>query len=579
MINMIEISNEINIELMNLKLRGLYTDLHLAVQKNDLKLAYLVLSRGEIGIESTTSALNLAISYKKIEMVRMILNYNVKITQKLIYDLSDCLGAKEVLRYLQREPFEKTGYEQIKSELRELEEKKVDINQLKHEAPKTIFILGLTDLHLAIESSDLSSAENILNSAALSKLEKTSALNLAIAYQKMDMVKLILNYDVEASIGLIYDISDVLGIEEAIDYLSKHSRWHSAWEKIQAELRFFQKKKQVAYSEPLVTKKSPVLSTVDVLLSHTYSDMLPEIMTEKYLNYYENSIDYNRNGMVKDVIECISSKYTVNNDKTKLIVLNDAITPNYIAYANNPEKAGGIHILSTSKTQLIREMTYMCLDRLLQNGLRPYAWYDLEAVKEYQEAAKQTLLNLASNLFNIKSHKLNNMTFQEIADDLSGYTDLWLIHIGCEKEVEDLPDFIIEAHVAAFNELSRMRYSIDYITSTFYKLVNKYNVKSSEDMAMFCKVSRLMIGGDIAQNIQVSIIGLMVESECYNLDTRIMQSFAPLQKYWADHILPKIQELKDEHIALCDEILNVCLDTGFGCSSKYTNVICIEEFM
>lgn len=176
-------------------------------------------------------------------------------------------------------------------------------------------------------------------------------------------------------------------------------------------------------------------------------------------------------------------------------------------------------------------------------GLNGYAYFDTKSKKEYEKAAKATLLNV----FTIFRRTVEDY---KIIVESEKYDSSFVCKLLTNHSIINLFTFLSNPD----NELRTTLLMNEYIGNStmpslnkkivlgnFIKSIMEQNGISQDEAYVLARVGEFIKRP--AHELSKELIVRLVELEAYGINSKTMEIFSPLREYWVSYISPKIQEV------------------------------------
>ncbi len=203
----------------------------------------------------------------------------------------------------------------------------------------------------------------------------------------------------------------------------------------------------------------------------------------------------------------------------------------------------------------LHEFTHYLLEGL--DGLDGYAYFDVNSKKEYEKAAKATLLNV----FTIFRRKIEVEDYKIIVES-EKYDSSFVCKLLTDNSIINLFTFLSNPD----NELRTTLLMNEYIGNStipslnkkivlgnFIRSIMEQNSISQDDAYVLARVGEFIKrpGHELSKELIVRL----VELETYGINSKTMEIFNPLREYWVSYISPKIQEvIKTLPVSFCKQV-------------------------
>lgn len=288
------------------------------------------------------------------------------------------------------------------------------------------------------------------------------------------------------------------------------------------------------------------------LNKHTVTNIKQSHILEYYTNLKNRS-----SLLTMEVIKgVIGLSYNVNSP----FILMPVGTNNYFDAANiiRENQHGLIYLPINGNNKeeysyTLHEFTHYLLNKL--PGFTGCAYFDDTSKKNYEEAAKATLLNVFK-IFNITIENYHEIVSSElfsvkfVISFLVNNTDINLFTYLHNTDNAAIKNLALKQYISndTIPDFSRDRLLGNYLQS----YMKKNNI--SEDKAyLLARIGEFVKRPD--DQLCKELIVRLPELEIYGLNAKTLEVFNPLRDYWKKYISPKIQEIiKTLPVPFFDEI-------------------------
>ncbi|AIL65965.1 hypothetical protein NOVO_08185 [Rickettsiales bacterium Ac37b] len=317
---------------------------------------------------------------------------------------------------------------------------------------------------------------------------------------------------------------------------------------------------------------------VDLLLSHTYSEIESSSLREIYNNAYNISL------IIKDILDSLSIKYALDATNLKLIILGNS---KYQIYSGYEDYKGILtSTLSDSKAEIstfIHEIAHAFFDLMFENDSNPFSIDNYEIQNIYHKAFKDFLVNIAHDFLriNLSESEIYNNHVYDIAQYLKQNSLLDIFELCLTyKYYKFFPnkEDVNIAYNKYLNHSTNSELNVGNMIEHLYEYA-KTNLNrsfSEDELILLGRVVDLIVNRDI-EDYDRELIVRYPELKVLQINSEVMEYFRPLEEFWITYITPEVEKLRDVHNAECFNICQMEADNYPTCSNNTGYIInCID---